>query len=350
MPIAQPSYLTPEEFDGELLGGILDETLPRHRRILDWVDVDADNDEEIEMEVLVQSADEAAPITGFGDRTPFTKGLEIETIKVEPYHIKIGYPFPLKSKHLEKRANRTIAISEEGVRLGMANLEERRVKRHLAAVMAMLNTKAFTYTGNGLVISVPYDSWIGDLDAPAQVGGVLENYVALNDEVDAKPASAIEIMRGQFESRTGQAPTLAWISPQTAATFKELPDVKKHLEKQSPSDPDDRSESYERFFYNGIWFEVLRHSYKDGGVLKQPLPEGLAVVTVQSVDDRGGSNPIIMNKARNKLNNMDATTPTYEVFQTSKNPVSGGLGGYDNALPSPARENIIQHWQMYPTP
>lgn len=340
MAVGHREFFTEDEITADKLLGILDLTEPRQRRILDWVFTDDDNDEEIEMDVVVQDAQDAAPLAGFGDRTPFMKGRTIETIKIEPYHIKMGYPFNLESKHLQVGDNRVIAISDEGLNIAVASLEERRIKRHVAAIMAMLSNKVFSYTGNNLVISVPYDSWIPDISAPGTPWTT----------TTVEAASDVEDARGEFEGNTGQAPVTAWVSSKTASTIKKIEDVKKALDKQAPRDPDLRGQSYDQWSYGGLEWHVLRDSYRDAGVLQEPLPEGLVVLTVDSVDDTGGGSPIVMNKARNKLNRQDASSPFYEAFQTSKNPPIGGVGGYDNGIPSPAREGIIAHWQVYPTP
>jgi len=342
MPQANRQFLRPEDISIARLMGYWDETVPTHRKILEYVEMKTHDDSEVEMEVIVNDGNALAPITGFDDPTPMSKGMEVATQSVEPLHIKDGRPIkPGMDGYSLDPDTRELSVSTARLRSSVGGLEESRVKTHVAITLAMLDSKVFTYQNDGKVFTIPYQNEIRDLSAPGT------DYDATST-VD--PLTETDETKEEFENYTGQVPNLAFISGQTAVTMRQIPDIRKTLHPQQPSDPDELAQTYNSFVYNGIlWVPLRRQRDMFSGGKKQPISDGKAVFTVMEVEDdeEGNGSPIAIHKAANDLNGEDAEEPVFWFEENQDDPPTGAVKLYDNGIPAPKKRNIIQHQQLY---
>lgn len=338
MSVNVKRFYAPSEIDAELLDGVVDETEPRHREMLDFVQLITHDTTMVELQVIINQVDDASPLAGFAERTPRNKGLEATSRFVNPYHIKDGYDFDVESDYLNVSEAGEVTISREGVAFSADWLEQRRTNRLVEGLMAMLDAKQFTYKDEDKLIEVPYDHLIGDLAPPS---------TALND-AGAEPYFETDTMKSNYKDQTKQKPNLAFISDRTAAMFKKLAEVKQVYAAQQSSDPDNFGDTFEMFRFNGVLYVVMDHDYAlTDGTLAPAVKYGRAIVTVDRLAENGQS-PIQLHKSSTKLNHSRPERPWYDFVEESKDPPAGFTRLYDNMLPNVGKKNAVMHWQMWP--
>lgn len=334
-------FFTPDQITALLLAGMLDETPPKHREILDFCSLVTHDTRHVEISVIVNQATGSSPITGFADRTPRSKGIEAQKRMIAPYHIKDGWNFDTESKHLTLAEDGGVSIDSEGLAFSVAQLEERRLNRVVQGVLAMLNSKQFVYHDpeDDKNITVPYDHLIGDLTAPTTDLNATSPAADFYFETD--------VMKQNYRDQTGQLPDLVFLSGRSAAMFKKSDDVKLIYAAQQSSDPDKYGATIDVFEFNGMTFVVLNHSYAlNDGSMSPAVTYGRAIVTCKKLNETGTS-PIEIHKAATKLNHNQPDRPWYDFVPVSLDPPEGFTRLYDNMLPSVHKKNSVMHWKMW---
>jgi len=336
-------YYTPDEISPELLRGAVDETTPRQRRILDFVQLRQHDNGLMRLKVYVQQVDRFASVVGFSDSSIRVQGLKTEEKVVSPFHIKNFYEFKATDEDgFVVPAGNGFAITREGIAYGVQTMEEYRQNLQVWALLAMLNDKQFTYADGDFKIVIPYTDEIGDLDDPTNP----------LDDGSAEPFKYIFTMKDAFYKLTKQKPNLVFMNATTGGKFTGVDEVKAAFVAQRSVDPDRADAMFESFTWNGIRWVILHEEYPDlDGTLKDAVADDRMLVTVDSVMGAGpeSGRPFQINRARNVLNRDNAGRPHYDQFPISDDPWASGTRLYDNMIPTISKRNIVMHWNNVTT-
>jgi len=329
-------FLTPEEITPDYLAGVVDETVPRQREILDLISLETHDTDVIEMRVYVQQRARQADIVGFGDRYIRVKGMKLEEMRIAPFHIKDARDFGVDDVELELDGDGKPLLSEAGVADAVRFLENMRQNLQVNAVLTMLNERKFTYDNGDVRLTIPFDE---------QVINATDPTLAF-DAGAVNPYYETDMLKENFYQQTGQAPDLVLLSGPTSANIKTLDKIGATLQQKSTGDPEKAAASFEEWFFNGLTFRVLHAKYPTQSGLKGPIDEGFGIVTVKQMDEDGKS-PFKIHRAANKLNGRDATGPSYKMIVDSVETPQAAVAMYDNMMPGLGKRKIAQRFKFY---
>lgn len=331
-------FFRPEDITREMFAGALDESVRRHQEVLELVDLIEHDGERIEQNVIIQPADRQASIVGYSDRYPRVRGEKLQSLLVDPFHMKNARTFDMNDDELELDAQDNPVIREDGFASAVDYLEKLRQNLMVNAVLSVLTTKQFAYENGDINILIPFSEQIGDLSAPSTAW----------DQASPEPYKAQDNIKEEYFAETGQEPTLTLVSGKTASTIKQIDEVSKIYQKQAPRDPD--VETFDEFDFDNMLYRTMRRKrMNSSGNLVDAIPEGLGIVMAPTIDETGGS-PIQWHRAANKENQQDTSGPYLRAWPEGPEVRAATIGSYDNGLPGIAKRNAVMLVQLYPTP
>ncbi|MDZ7703189.1 MAG: major capsid protein [Trueperaceae bacterium] len=330
-------FLTPEELTPEFFNGALDESEPRHREILSLVDLEQHDGEKIEQKVIVQQHDRQASIVGIVDRFPRVRGDKVETMLIDPFHIKNAKTFDESDDELQLDGNGSPVLAAEAVPTSVSFLEKLRTNLVVNAILSAITTKAFSYASGDMKIQLDFSEQVQDLTGP-QTGD-------WDDNANCEPYVEQDAFINEFFDNTGQVPTRVLLSGKTASKIKQLDEVAATYQKQAPRDPD--VETFEEFTFDNLMYRIMRKKRLDSsGSLVDAIPEGYGVVTVDTVDETDGS-PFLWHRAQTKRQ-TDTSRPLYRSWVDGSDEVAAiSLGMQDNGIPGFAKRGIVMLYKFY---
>jgi len=330
-------FLEPEEITGDYIDGVIDETVPRQRQILNYVSLEEHDDDKIEARVWIQQKDKQATITGFGDRYARRKGMRVEEMRIEPFTMKDGRSWDVEDDEIELDGDGRPMVARSGIVEGTGYLEDLRRTLQVNAVLSALNDKSFVYDQGDVKLDIPYDGHVVDDTGPS----------VDFDNSSCNPHYEYKKLIERYYQDIGQRPNLAFVNGVTAAEILKLDDLNQKYIPQQPSDPDGTPETFDLFYVEGILHVVLHDKYpKADGSLSDPVDEGWGIFTVQQL--REDQRPAIRwHRASTKLNGRDASSPAYETFVEDRETKSVVLGMYDNGIPGFGKRKVARRFKYY---
>lgn len=332
-------FLRPEDITPEYLAGVVDETEPRQREILDLIELEPHESDVIKMRVYAQQRDRQADIVGFGDRYIRVHGAKLEEMRIAPFHVKDAREFTVEDTELELDGEGKPLVSEAGVAGAVRFLENLRQNLQVNAILTMLNERRFTYDNGDVRLTIPFDEQVTNATDPTKAF----------DASGVDPYYETDLLKANFYQQTGQVPDLVLLSGMTSANIKTLEKIGATLHQRSTGDPEKASASFEEWFFNGLTFRVLHAKYPTQSGLKGPIDEGIGIVTVKQLDEDGKS-PFKIHRAANKLNGRDASGPSYKTIVDSVETPQVAVAMYDNMMPGLGKRKIAQRFKFYGSP
>lgn len=329
-------FLTPEELTPEFFAGALNEAEERHREILSLVDLEEHDGEKIEQEVIVQQHDRQASIVGIVDRFPRVRGDKVETMLIDPFHIKNAKTFDESDDELQLDSAGMPMLAQSGMASAMNYLEKLRQNLVVNALLSAITTKGFTYSSGDMKIQLDFSDQVKDLTPPSSGDW--------DDNANCEPYVEQDAFINEFFDATGQRPTRVLVSGKTAATLKQLDEVAATYQKQAPRDPE--VETFEEFVFDSMLYRILRKKRLDSsGSLVDAIPEGYGVVTVDTVDETNGS-PFLWHRAQTKRQ-TDTSGPLYRSWVDGEEVAAISIGMQDNGIPGFAKRSIVMLYKFY---
>lgn len=344
MALETRKFYTADELSAETLMAMVDELEPRAYAVLGLVSRIANETKKIEVTVRTYQAQSTAPLVGFADRTPLSKGFAADHFDVYPFHTKEGWEADVNGNFLQRNGE-SFTISAEGVVAGMSYLEERRLELFASMWHTVLNEKIFTWRDQPdpdkpttKLVSSDWSEEIWDLANPD------------TDLDDPNSLIFLEIdkMAEEYFEATGFFPDAALTNGNTFNTIKGHPSVQKMVFPQATNEPDRSATVRDEMIINNIRFIALRGKYTTPtGAQTGPVNDGRAIITSLSKRFEDGEGILRHECAANLLNNNDSSQAYYSAFEVSKRPPSMALDMYDNGVPVIAHSKGVAHWQMY---
>jgi len=344
MALETREYYTTDELDSAMLSAMVDELEPRAYEILNYVQRIDNEGKKVTVKVRTYQAQDAAPLVGFADRTPLSKGFEADEFDAYPYHVKEGWEATVESPFLVRNGE-VFAIDAAGVMAGMGFLEERRLELLAMLWHTALNEKQFTWRDQPdpnkptkKIVSMDYSEEIYDLTAPG---------VDLDNDA-SKIFLEIDEMSEEYFEASGFFPDTAFVNGKSLNTLKGHPQIYKTIRPQATDEPDRSMSVRDSIEISGITFIALRGKYTSPtGTQVGPVDDGRAIVTSTSKRFEDGQGILRHECCRNILNNNDASQAYYSSYETSKRPPGIALDMYDNGVPVIAHRKGVAHWQMW---
>lgn len=328
-------FLTPEELTPEFFNGAVDETVTRHDAILEEVELRQHDDTAIEQRVIVQQSDRQASIVGSVDRFPRVRGDKVETMRISPFHIKNAKTFDEADDELALDANQSPMLTPDGVSNSVQYLERLRRNLVVNAILSAATTKAFSYSSGDITIQLDFSDQVIDLTDPGTDW----------DQSSVNPYDEQNTFIDEFFKATGQRPTRVFVSGKTANTLRLVDEIAKTYQMQAPRDPE--VDTWDGFDFDSMAYNILRKQrLKSDGSLTDAIPEGYGIVTVDTVDETGGS-PLLWHRARTKRQ-TDTSGPLYRSWQDGSDEVAAmSIGMQDNGIPGFAKRSIVMLYKFY---
>lgn len=345
MPLAIKKHYLTSEITPEMLTGMVNESVQRHSRMLDYVQVVPTDAEKIEVSVFVQQIDKPSPLVGFNDTTPLSKGQTREGFDAYPVHIKEGYPIDTTSPFLVRQGN-DLGVSAEGLVVATDHLERNRLDTLRMIWLTVLSEKSLVWSSqrdpnapSDIGIRLPYDDSFNDLTA-------LTGTDQLNNDA-SKIFELIDAAQEEYYEATGFFAELMFVNGTTFNVLKGHPQVAPTIRAQATDEPDRSVSTREEVEIGGLTVVALRGQYlKSDGTMGKPLANGLGVLaTTRLLSD--GFSAIRWVKAANLLNDRNASAPRYGVTDVSKLPPKVVVDMYDNGIPVLPHRKALAHWIMW---
>lgn len=341
-------YYVPSEITPELMQGIVDESVPRAERIINYLTVNSDNVEKVTVNIFVQQDDAPSSFVGFGDRTPLSKGRKIDSYDAFPLHIKEGQTFKIGESGViaqDVNGERRAAISGAKLASAVSQLEENRIRLITMVWMTVLATKQFSWREqrnpnqpSDKVLQMDYSDSFADLNASG---------VDLDND-NSKIFLEIDKAQEEYYDNTGFFADIAFVNSTTFNTLKGHPQVYPTIRPQATNEPDNSLSTLDEVLIGSLRFVCLRGKYvKPDGTLSAPLTDGVAMLTTSQNLSDGKGGVMRWEKAQNALNNNNADEPYYEAITTSNDPPAAMVKFYDNGVPVLAHSKGVAKWVMW---